>query len=287
MTQRIIPIRASAFGGFFDCGYRFQYEQLEGRSRPSSLRAHLGTSIHAGTAAFDQAVLDGAPISANDAAGAMMDVWYSPSGEVDLRDDKLSLKEAERIALTLLTKYCTQIAPTMRYASVEMPLQPLDVECGDDLVIRLTGTMDRARVVVWTALPIAGTNTELMIPPAPQDRRIIADVKTGGRLISDGEVSVKGRAAQLGTYQLLSEHTDGQQTSGSQIVALQTTTKCDVGVSRVFDAKTIMLGQPGREGFLDLAARAFKSGLFLPNPQSALCSNKYCSRHAVCEFKDA
>ncbi len=269
MSHRIIPIRASSFGRFFDCGYAWEYEHLLGKSRPSSLRAHLGTSIHAGTAAYDQAKLDGAPISASAAADVLTKTLWEPEREVDYKDDRLTLRDAEKIGLALLTKYCHVIAPQMSYESVEMPLQPLEIDCGDDVVIKLTGTMDRARVV-----KAAGG-------------KVINDIKTGGRLISDGVVSTKGRAAQLGTYQLLSEHTDGEQTVGSQITALQTTSKCEVGVSRVFDAKVIMLGQPGRDGLLDLAARAFKSGLFLPNPQSQLCSNKFCSRHTVCEYRDA
>lgn len=285
--SQIITIRASSFGRFFDCGYAWQYEHIEKHFRPSSLRAHLGTSIHAGTAVFDQAALDGAPISADDAAGVFQKSLWEPDREVDYKADNLTLRDAEKIGITLITKYCHIIAPQMRYESVEMPLEPLEIDCGDGVVIRLTGTMDRARVVRWEKMPIAGTGTELMIP-VQQEGRIIADLKTGGRLIDvEGVVSTKGRAAQTGTYQILYEHTTGKQTHGSQIAALQTTSACKVGVSKVFDAKVIMLGQPGRDGLLDLAAKSFKSGLFLPNPQSALCSNKYCSRHPVCEFKDA
>lgn len=282
----IITIRASSFGRFFDCSYAWQYEHIEKHFRPSSLRAHLGTSIHAGTAAFDQAKLDGLPISADDAAGVFQKMLWEPEREVDYKDDRLTLREAEKMGIALLTKYCHIIAPQMRYESVEMPLQPLDVEA-DGVTIRLTGTMDRARVVRFEAMPIEGTKLELMLP-VPEEKRVIADLKTGARLIDmDGEVTTKGRAAQTGTYQILYEHTTGNQTHGSQIAALQTTSACKVGVSKVFDAKVIMLGQEGRPGLLDLAAGALKSGLFLPNPQSQLCSNKYCSRHPVCEFKDA
>lgn len=268
MSQHIIPIRASAFGGFFDCGYRFEYEQLLGKTRPSSLRAHLGTSIHAGTAAFDQAVLDGQPISATEAASAMMDVWLSPREEVDLRDDKLTIKEAERIALTLLTKYCHQIAPTMQYEAVEMPLQPLEIDCGDNLIIRLTGTMDRARVV------------------RGRDGHVINDVKTGSRTISDGRVSVSKHFAQLGTYEILYSHTTSQPTAGGQITALQTTARCEVGISNVVDAKALMLGEEGQPGLIEMAATAMKSGLFMPNSSSPLCSKRYCARWGVCKYHE-
>lgn len=268
MEKKVVSVRASSFGSLFDCAYRFQGEQLMKLYRPSSLRAWLGTSIHASTAAFDQAGLEGSPISANEAADVFVDKLYNASEDVDYKDPKLSMKQAELIGLTLHARYCAEIAPTMQYASVEMPLVPLEIDCGDNLVIRLTGTMDRARVV------------------RSHYGKIIADVKTGGRLIQDGVVSVKGRAAQLGTYQLLSEHTDGEETSGAQIIALQTTSTSQVGVSRVFDAKSQMVGTEDSPGLIEMAAKMFKIGLYPPNPASPLCSERFCSRHGTCKYHD-
>jgi hypothetical protein len=40
-----------------------------------------------------------------------------------------------------------------------------------------------------------------------EDGIAIPDIKTGRAIIQNGEVNVKGKAAQLGTYQLLYEHT--------------------------------------------------------------------------------
>lgn len=277
MSNKIIPIRASSFGSFLDCAYRAEYEQLQGKSGPSSLRAHLGTSVHAGTAAFDQAKLEGQPISPDDAAGVTEQMLLQPDREVDMRDDSLSQRDAKTIALLLTAKYCTKLAPTVTYESVEMPLKPLEIDCDDGLIIKLTGTMDRARVARYTVHPMPGTNQELLIPH--QTTTVITDLKTGGRLIgTDGIVSVKGRAPQVGTYQLLYEHTTGKQTGGGQIAALQTTMQAKIGLSRVFDAKAIMLGAQGEPGLIELVARMMKSGLFLPNPNSPLCSQKYCQR---------
>lgn len=264
--NRVIPIRASSFGTFFDCAYRFEGEQLLKIHRPSSLRAWLGTSIHAGTAAFDQARLEGEPISTDDAAGVMLDTFLSPNADVDLRDNKLTIKEAQRIALVLLSKYCRDIAPHMNYESVEMALEPVEVDCGDGVTIRLTGTMDRARVVRQVY------------------DKIIADLKTGSRLIVDGEVSTRARAAQLGIYQILSEQTDGQPTGGAQIIALQTSSKAETGVSAVFDAKAMLLGDENTPGLLDMAGKMMKAGLFPPNPQSSLCGAKYCARFSTCKY---
>lgn len=263
-----VTIRASSFGSLFDCAYRFEGEQIMKLYRPSSMRAWLGTSIHASTAAFDQAKLSGSPISADDAADVFVKTLWEPAEEVE-KDPKLTWRQAELIGLTLHARYCAEIAPLMRYESVEMALQPLLIQCDDDLIIKLTGTMDRARVA-RTALG-----------------KIIADVKTGGRLISkEGVVSIKGRAAQTGTYQLLSEHTDGEPTGGSQIIALQTSSTSQVGVSRVFDGKRLLVGTPGQPGLIEMAAKMFKIGLFPPNPQSVLCDKKYCSRWDSCKYHD-
>lgn len=261
-----VTIRASSFGSLFDCAYRFEGEQIMKLYRPSSMRAWLGTSIHASTAAFDQAKLAGDPISADDAADVFVKTLWEPSEEV-AKDPKLTWRQAELIGLTLHARYCAEIAPLMNYESVEMPLKPLEIE-HEGQIIRLTGTMDRARV----ARTAAG--------------KIIADLKTGGRLISEGVVSTKGRAAQLGTYQLLSEHTDGQQTAGSQIMALQTSSTTQVGVSRVFDAKRQLVGTEQQPGLIEMAAKMFKIGLFPPNPQSVLCDKKYCSRWNTCPYHE-
>lgn len=284
MSFSVFNIRASSFGTLFDCAMRWEGEYLLKMYRPSSLRAWLGTSIHASTAAFDKAKLDGAPISADQAANVFQQMLWDPTEDVDLKDPKLSLKQAELIGMTLHTRYCAEIAPMMNYESVEMPLKPLEIET-DGVIIRLTGTMDRARVVRMPVIMQLPNGMEL-VGAVPRRPKVIADLKTGGRLISDGVVTVKGRAAQLGVYQLLSEYTDGEQTDGAQIVALQTSSTTQVGVSRVFDAKSHLLGHDGAPGLLDMAGKMFKIGLFPPNPASPLCDKKWCSRWDHCRFHE-
>lgn len=283
-APEIFQVRASAFGGLFDCAYRFEWETLMRKHRASSLRAHLGTSIHASTAAFDQARLSGAPITADEAADVFDTHFWEPSEDVDMKDPKLSLKQAELIGLTLHSRYCAEIAPLMNFESVEMPLKPLDVAT-EGVIIRLTGTMDRARVARMAPIKTLSKGMELLAA-VPKGPKIIADLKTGGRLITEGVVSIKARAAQLGTYQILSEYTDGEPTSGAQIMALQTTTNTQVGVSRVFDAKRQLIGHDGAPGMLEMAGKMFKIGLFPPNPASALCDKKYCGRWDSCPYHD-
>lgn len=288
-------MRASSWGGLFDCAYKWEGEHLLGMRRPSGLRSTLGTAIHAGTAAFDQARIDKKPITALDAADVFFHALHNPTDEVDYKQDtSITMREAEKVGLTLNTRYCNEISPLFEYRAVEMAMKPLEIDCDNGITIRLTGTMDRARVARYHAQPIEGTNTELLIPDSgglavPAGGVIIPDVKTGSRLIENGEVSIKGRSAQLGAYQLMYEEHTLEDTVGAQIIALPTAGEPRPRLSRIFDAKRVMIGTEGTDdapGFIELAATMFKLGFFPPNPQSPLCSNKFCARWERCAFHE-
>ena len=263
-----LRIRASSFGKFFDCAYSWEGEHLLGMRKPAGLRALLGTSVHAGTAAFDSARLNGGEITPDDAAGAFVDTLHHPEYDVDFANDNITFKEAERIGLVLTTRYCTEIAPQYTYTAVEMTLDPLEIDCGGGTTITLTGTMDRARV----ASTVDGT--------------IIPDVKTGARVVTNGEANIKSRSAQTGTYQLMYEQTMHEHTAGAQIIALGTTSKTPVAVSPIFDARRVLVGTDTAPGLIQLAADMFRAGLFPPNPQSYLCSKQYCSRWDTCIYHE-
>jgi hypothetical protein len=265
----ITAVRASSWGSLFDCAYRWEAEHLLKMRLPSGLRAQLGTAIHASTAAFDAGRLPGAePVDAGDAADVFVSTLHQPDREVDYRHDDITLKEAERIGLTLHTRYCLELSPQFQFRSVEQKLEPLDIDCGNGTAVRLTGTMDRARV--------ADTADGIVIP----------DIKTGSRVIENGTAKTKGRAAQLGTYQLMYEQTEGVRTVGAQVIALQTTAGAEARASAVFDARRVMVGTEDQKGLIYFAAEMFRTGLFPPNPQSMLCSKKFCSRWATCIFHE-
>lgn len=270
--KRVVDVRASSWGSLFDCSFKWEGEHLLGMRRPSGIRSLLGTAIHAGTAAFDQAKLDKAPITALQAADSLLHALHNPTDEVDYKQDRsINMREAERIGLTLLTKYCAEISPLYEFKAIEMKMKPLEIDCGDGLIIRLKGTMDRARIAA------AGDGMGVVIP----------DVKTGARLFdADGNVLLKARSAQLGAYQLMYEEETGEHTVGGQILALQTSSNALAGVSRLFNAKRAMTGTPTQRGFIEIAAEMFKAGLFPPNPQSSLCSEKFCARYSTCLYHD-
>jgi hypothetical protein len=273
--QHITVVRASSWGGLFDCGHKWEGEHLLGMRMPSGLRAQLGTAIHASTAKFDSGRLPGGErLTVDETAGAFIDTLHHPEREVDYSKDDLTVTEAERIGLSLHTMYCFEISPRFDFLSVEQTLAPLEIDCGGGHVVRLTGTMDRARV--------AQADIGVVIP----------DVKTGSRVIERDKLTgaptvvLKGRSAQIGTYQLMYEATEHVQTAGGQILALHTSGKPKALASRVWDAKRVMLGTETQPGLIEFAADMFRAGLFPPNPQSMLCSPKYCARWATCNFHE-
>lgn len=270
MNQPSITIRASAWGGLFDCAYRFEGIHILGLRNVVGLRAALGTAIHAGTAAFDQANLDGSAITPDDAAGVLVDKLRDPENEYDPARDDLTVADAERTGISLLTKYCLDVSPRYQFVAVEMATKPLDIDCGGGVVVRLTGTMDRARI----------RKAEHGVG--------IADLKSGGTAVQKGVANTKGHGPQIGTYELLYEHSTGELiTDDAEIIGLKTSGKPEIGTAPIRNAKRVMVGtDDGQPGLIEFAAEMFRSGRFYPNPKSLLCSDKYCPRHATCPFHD-
>jgi len=264
-----LTIRASSWAGLFDCAYRWEGIHLRGLRNVVGLRAALGTAIHAGTAVFDQARITGDSVSADDAAGVMIDKLRDPENEYDPSRDDLSVGEAEKTGVTLLTKYCFEVSPRYNFVAVEMETNPLDIDCGGGVIVRLTGTMDRARI-------------------RKGDHGVgIADLKSGSAAVQKGVAVTKGHGPQVGTYELLYEHTTGEPiTDDAKIIGLKTKGAAEIATGIVKNAKRAMVGTEDQPGLIEFAAEMFKTGRFFPNPKSLLCSDKFCPRHNACIFHD-
>jgi hypothetical protein len=264
-----LTVRASSWAGLFDCAYRWEGIHLLGLRNVVGLRAALGTAIHAGTAVFDQSRLDGSGVTADDAAGVLVDKLRDPGNEFDPARDDLTVAEAERVGITLLTKYCLDVSPRYQFVSVEMETKPLDIDCGGGTIVRLTGTLDRARI----------RKAELGVG--------IADIKTGSAAVQKGVAVTKGHGPQIGTYELLYEHSTGEPiTDAAEIIGLKTKGTPEIATGTISNAKRVMIGTETQPGLIEFAAEMFKSGRFYPNPKSLLCSAAYCPRHSTCPFHE-
>lgn len=265
----VTTVRASSWGSLFDCAYKWQGVHLLGIRSTSSPRALLGTAIHASTAAFDIARVNGQELSAFDAAEHLVQTLRHPEFDVDWRGADITPREAEATGLALHTRYCTDISPQYQFVAVELETRPLEIDCGGGVIVRLTGTLDRARI------------------KQDADGVGIADVKTGVAAVADGVAKTKGHKPQIGTYELLYEHTTGDPcTAPAEIIGLKTKGKPEAATGEIIGARELMVGTDDYPGLIQYAADMFRTGLFPPNSQSPLCSARYCPRWKICPYHD-
>lgn len=265
-------VRASSWPSLFDCAYKWYWQNLMGLRSPSGGAAALGTAVHAGTAAYDQQILDGKFAQIIDAVDVARDALANPRDEV-LWDEGLTPNEADTLAVKLTSRYCAEIAPTRTYTAVELECTALDIAT-EHGVVRVTGTTDRVRQL-------------------EDGRKGISDVKTGGRATektaTGGRRAVtKGHHIQLGIYTLMAEQASGERMDGpAEIIGLQTSKDTPCATGDIADVKTPLLGDGKVPGLISIAAGMLKSGVFPPNPKSMLCSAKYCPAHAShCKYHD-
>jgi hypothetical protein len=262
-----VSIRASSLAELFDCPARFKAKNIDGMRSPTSGAAHLGTSLHASTGAFDQAVIEGSPISIEDACDKLVDTIKNPSEAVAWAD--VTRGEAIDRGVLLTTAYCRDIAPNKTYEAVELQCAPLVIAMNNGVRLTLTGTTDRIRV--------------------RDEKRGISDMKSGARIIKDGAVDVDKHAVQLGTYELievLTKNTTGKDmTLDAEVVALPTKGAAVPQVATITRPSRLLFGDAEHVGLLDAAAAIIKSGSFYGNTKSTLCSERYCPAFKKCWWR--
>jgi len=260
-------IRASSWQGLFDCAYRWEAEQLLGMRQSISHAMALGTALHKGTALFDQAKVDGNPISASTAADVFVDTLWHPTEDMQRRPNDESLQTCETRGLIVQGYYCRRFHDR-EYAAVELAVEPLEVEASNGHVITLTGTLDRSRV--------------------RQDGRElgITDLKSGkGAVKADGSAKVSGHQFQLGVYEMLAEHALGiPVTAPAEVIGLRTSNYPAVGEGTIDAPRRGLIGTDSTPGLIDMAASMLQSGLFPPNPASMFCSQGNCVRWDSCSY---
>lgn len=262
----MIRIRASSIAEFADCPARWRSRHLDGLRLPPSGSAHLGTALHRSTGAFDGARLAGSPVTADDTAGLLVDALQHPEEDVNWADR--SPREAERVGLILHSRYCHEVAPARQYVGVEIECESLTVDA-DGVRLELTGTTDRVR-----RLPDGGLG--------------VSDLKSSKRAVgADGRAVTRGHGLQLALYELLVERELGQPVRApGEIVGFQTTGQPTVGTAEMPSHRAVLIGTPERPGLLDALAMALKSGVFIGNARSSLCSPKFCPGYRNCPWRD-
>ncbi len=263
-----IPVRASSWQELFDCPARWAAKNIDGIRTPTSGAAWLGTSLHKGTAEYDAARIKREPVGIDEAAAVMVAKLHSPIDEesgVEVYWEDSSAAKVEPIALTLLRRYCEEIAPQRDYIGVEVLCEELDIQC-DGIAIRLTGTADRIR--------------------REESGYGISDIKSGQRAVcADGTAMTKGHGLQLGVYELLAENAIGKPiTASAEVIGLQTTKQAKVGTGMVANTRTALIGTGDHPGAIEHAAAIMRSGMFYGNPKSMTCHEKYCPIFNTCTF---
>lgn len=255
-----IKIRASSLSELFDCPARWEAKHLLKMPRKTNVAAFLGTSVHAGTAKFDQAVLDGNKLTPKEAAGAIVDLIKNPEEDIDWGDESPS--SIERKAIPIHLRYCTNIAPQFNYVSVELKCEPLLIK---DLGIELTGSTDR---VFINELGEYG----------------IADIKTGKTAVSShNEVATVKHKPQIGVYEILAEASSGiEMNAPAKIIGLNTSND-KAGVGTINRPRDLLLDDEFSKGLLRRASELIHSGNYYGNPSSMLCSPKFCPRFSTCK----
>jgi len=261
-----ITIRASSLGRLFDCPASWAATHIDGKRTPSNGKAMLGKAVHASTAVFDQSTIDGAGITIDEAAAAAVDTINRPDEDV-VWDNDDKPQDAEKIAISLHVKYCTQIAPIQTYRAVEVQCEKLEIT---DLGIALTGTTDRVRET--------------------DDGLAICDLKTGKAAVNaDGTVKTAGHAYQMGVYELLAEQASGVPITGAaQIIGMNTAktpASQRVGTGEIIGARDVLIGDGESPGILEHASRIIHSGNFWGNPKSMMCHQRYCGAYETCKFR--
>lgn len=264
-----ITVRASSWGALFDCAHRWEWVHIMNNSGRSSLRAALGTAVHASTAAFDKSRMLGQGFTAGETAALVIDSLRESEERdgIAWADEDISVRNAQRIGINLHETYCAEVSPKFNFVAVEPEVNPLTINC-EGVTIELRGTLDRSRA----------NKTSNGIG--------IADLKTGKAAVQKGAAKTRGHAAQLGVYEILYEHTTGTPiTEDAEIIGLSTSGDNKIGFGKIQGAKDMLIGSDDQPGLIEYAAAIFKTGLFPPNNQSALCSSKYCPRWEQCKFK--
>lgn len=266
MKRTPVRIRASSLGDLFDCPARWRAIHIEGRRSPQNAAAALGTAIHAGAAVYDIDRVHGVAPSVSAAEDAAVESVRAPSEETVW--DEGTAAKAERVARSVVSRYCREESGWHDWAAVEASVESLAIE---DLAIELTGHVDRVR--------------------RAEDGYGITDLKSGKQAVGvDSRARTKGHAAQLGVYELVAQAATGLPiTEPAEIIGLQTNltpAKQRIGVAQIEGAREALLGDEEKPGLLAIASKIVHCEIpAWGNPRSMMCHPNFCPAFHQCFWR--
>ena len=192
-----------------------------------------------------------------------------------LRDDEgvswtdIKPQYAEQIGARLVDRYCKEIAPEFEYVSVESECEPLEMEMPNGVIFEITGHTDRIR--------------------KKKGEYGIVDLKSGAGVIGqDGEVKADAHGVQLAVYEVLevmaSQTTGYPITLPAAIIALSTSSG-EVDWVEVENPRNLLFGSKNVMGYLEAASLIIEHGIYIGNPKSQLCSDRYCPIYESCPYR--
>lgn len=280
-------IRASSFGAMFDCAYRWEGVHVNGLVSWNGPFSLMGSGLHAGSALYDRGRVEHFKVTLDDAVGAALDEVRDRIQNEPTRflPDEPNQRAVEHAVMRMTHKYCVEVSPRYTFEAVELTCQPMQIAVSPQLTIELTGTLDRARIASAVHQAMPPCHDDFAPNALVVAKRRMVDLKSGKRAVSRGRAATKKHKAQLGTYELLYQHSTGLEINdGSEILGINSTGGHEVGTGRILGAKGLLLGSDEAPGLIELAGNMLTSGLFPPNPQSSLCSRRYCPRHPTCPY---
>lgn len=263
-----IRLRASALGELFDDSLRWRARAIDGVQGRTFGRSHLGSAVHFGTADFDrQRVVVGNPDPDPAESVAQFKQYFDGDAGVHWLD--IAKSDAYKIGLRLVSDYCTEVSHQYEWHVVEATCEPLLLTMDNGITFEITGTTDRVYKM--------------------GSRYGISDFKSGYGIIGqDGEVDVDVHGPQLATYELLESiatRATGLDISLPAMVMGFSTRTAEIKPRFVEHPRTLLFGDDTHMGYLEAASRIIEQGLFIGNPRSMLCSERYCGIYDTCFYR--
>lgn len=257
-----LTIRASSFSTLADCPARWKAVHLDGMKSRTSGAAVLGTALHEATAAYDEAIMSDDPISPEDAADVLVDFINT---SVDVVWDNWSPKTAIRTGLRLLSMYTLDVAHKFNWVAVEAELPDLEFEWDNGVKVRLTGHLDR---IFELSLGVLG----------------VLDNKSGARVLdAHGNVKAWLHRDQLGCYEILAEQEWGPMTATARILGFPTMSQNpQLVIGEIAGGRDHLVHEKGP---IAAACMYLERDLWPGNPQSSLCSKKWCPAWKGCRWR--